>query len=119
MKRLTQLVLLALVMQFTGMAGLCAPTQAPAEHDCCAPESTPVRPQTTMPECCFVTAFHEQGSLGQRQTTSEEGAPDIALVPRTPSAPELTHIRQFAPSTSEHPESPPISPLKQSCLLLI
>jgi hypothetical protein len=121
MRRLAQLVLLALVMQFTGMAGFCAPPQAPAAHDCCTPssEKDQAHPQTTMPECCFVTAFHEQGSLGQRQTTSEDVAPDVQLAPRRPLQPIPAPNAHFDRTILEHPVSPPFDPLKQSCLLLI
>lgn len=121
MKRLTHLVLLALVMQFSGMAGLCVPAQAPAAHDCCTPseQKVPARPQTTVPECCFVTAFHEQGSMGQTASTSQDATPDLQLAQRGPVELTVAQTFRFGREVITHPVSPPLSPLKQSCLLLI
>jgi hypothetical protein len=121
MKRLTHLVLLSLVLQFTGMAGICAPTQTPAAHDCCTPSESkaPVRPQTTVPECCFVTAFHEQGTMGQTASNSQDATPDLQLAQRGSAEPALAQTFRFDREVITHPVSPPLSPLKQSCLLLI
>ena len=121
MKRLAHIVLMALVLQFTGIAGICAPAQTPAAHDCCAPseQKHPVTPQRTVPECCFVTAFHQQGSIGQTQTTSESAAQELLVADLAPVQPAVYQPSAFYRQSITHPVSPPISPLQHSCLLLI
>lgn len=121
MKRLSHVVLMALVMQLTGIAGICAPAQAPAAHDCCTPsgQNRPVSPQTTVPECCFVTAFHQHGSIGQTQSNSETAAQELLVVERAPAQPPVYRPSALFRHGVTHPVSPPVSPLRQSCLLLI
>ena len=121
MKRLGYVVLMALVLQLTGIAGICAPTQTPAAHDCCAPseQNRPVAPQRTVPECCFVTAFHQHGSIGQTQSTSENAAQELLVAERSSAPPPVYRPSALFRHGVTHPVSPPISPLRQSCLLLI
>ncbi len=121
MKRLGYVVLMALVMQLTGVAGLCAPTQTPAEHDCCTPpeQNRPVAPQRTVPECCLVTVFHEQVSTGQTKSTSESAPQEMLVVERAPAQPAVYRPSAIFRQSNTHPVSPPISTLRQSCLLLI
>jgi hypothetical protein len=121
MKRLAHVVLMALVLQFTGIAGICAPTQTPAAHDCCTTpgQSRPVSPPTTVPECCFVTAFHQQGSIGQTQSTSQDAAQELLVAEPAPAQPAVYQPSAFYRQSVTHPVSPPINPLRQSCLLLI
>ncbi len=121
MKRLGHVVLMALVMQLTGIAGLCAPAQTPAAHDCCAPseQSSPVAPKRTVPECCFVTAFHEQVSSGQTRTNSGSAAREMLVAECAPAPPAVYRPSAIYRQRIAHPVSPPISPLRQSCLLLI
>ena len=121
MKRLGHVVLMALVIQLTGMVGLCAPAQAPSEHDCCPPseQSRPVTPQSNVPQCCLVTAFHERKSVGQTQSTSEDATPNVQVAERADLKPALYRPAATWVQRASHPVSPPLSPLKQSCLLLI
>jgi len=121
MKRLGHVVLMALVIQLTGMVGLCAPVQAPAEHDCCTPpeQNRPVTPQRTVPQCCLVTAFHERKSIGQTQSVSEDAAPELQPAGRTSLKPELYRPAATWVQRAGHPVSPPLGPLSQSCILLI
>ena len=121
MRRLSYIVLVALVLQLTGIAGICASTQTPAAHDCCTPseQSRPVSPQTTVPECCFVSAFREHGSIGQTQSTSENAAQELLVAERAPAQPPVYRPSFIHRQLVTHPVSPPISPLRQSCLLLI
>lgn len=121
MKRLGHVVLMALVLQLTGIAGICAPTQTPSAHDCCAPseQNRPVTPQRTLPECCFVTVFHEQVSTGQIKSTSEIAAQELLVGARAPAQPPVYRPSALFRHGVTHPVSPPISPLRQSCLLLI
>jgi hypothetical protein len=121
MKRLGYSILVALVMQLTGIAGLCAPPQTPAEHDCCTPseQDRPVAPQRTVPECCLVTVFHEQVSTGQTKPASESASQEMLVVERAPAQPPVYRLSAIYRQNVSHPVSPPISPLRQTCLLLI
>ena len=119
MKRFGHLVLLALVLQLTGVAGVCAPAQPTAGHDCCTP-SEQRAPAKNTPECCYVSAFREQGSVGQTKSESENLVPDLALAERLPAPSAIAPEHNFLPiGQVTHPVSPPITPLQQTCLLLI
>ena len=121
MGRFGQIGLMVLVLQLTGMAGVCAPTApAKAEHDCCTPAQKKAPARTTSPECCSVALFREHGSLVQTKVTTEHVTKDSPAVEYSP-LPALTSPERY---TSRgwwvaHPVSPPITPLRQTCLLLI
>lgn len=120
-KRLCHAVLIALVMQLTGIAGICAPARTSAEHDCCTPseQNHPRTPQRAVPECCLVTAIQERRSTSQTQSTSEDVTPKLQLTDRVSAQPPVYRPFGIYHQNVTHPVSPPISPLRQSCLLLI
>ena len=121
MKRLCHAVLIALVMQLTGVAGICTPAQASAEHDCCTPseQSHPRTPQRTVPECCLVTAIQERRLTSQTESTSEDATPKLQLTDRVSAQVPPYQPGAIIRQRVNHPVSPPLSPLRQSCLLLI
>ena len=122
MKRLGHVVLMVLVLQLTGVAGLCAPVAPKAEHDCCVPsqEKSPARTTSPVPECCFVSAFREHGSLAQTKATTEHVTQDSPAAEYSP-LPLLTSPARYTAGRwwVAHPVSPPITPLRQTCLLLV
>lgn len=121
MKRLGHVVLVALVIQLTGMLGICAPARASAEHDCCTPseQNHSRTPQRTVPECCLVTAIQERRSTSQTQSTSEDATPKLQLTDRVSAQPPAYQPATIIRQRVNYPVSPPLSPLRQSCLLLI
>ena len=125
MKRSVHIVLVALVLQLSGVLGVCAPltnTASKAEHDCCTPpaQKAPSRETAPIPYCCLVATFHEQGSIGQTKPTSENTTQDLAVAKRTPAPLNFVSRRDASERwLVAHPVSPPVSPLRQTCLLLI
>ena len=118
LKRFTYLLLVVVLTQFLGLKGLCAPASR-ASHDCCPPvqEKSSSSP---LPDCCVATAARDQGGVAQTRAESESVSTDLkgednvlpGLVP-----PALAPRRGLV--AYSHPVSPPISPLLQTCLLLI
>jgi hypothetical protein len=115
-----QIVLMVSVLQLTGMAGVCAPMPLRAGHDCCTPAQEKVPSRTTSPECCFVSAFREHGSLVQTKVTTEHVTKDSPAAEYSP-LPVLTSPVRYTAGRwgGAHAVSPPITPLRQTCLLLI
>jgi hypothetical protein len=120
MRRSAYLLLVALLVQLTGLRALCVPSH-PQSHACC-PMSTKTKTpsSSSLPACCVNSLLNFQGSITETQNagrsseyTAQSGeishpsaAPLVAI-----SAPVRHHV---LPSIF-----PPRSPLSQSCLLLI
>lgn len=115
-----QIVLLVSVLQLAGMAGVCAPAPRGTGHDCCTPAQEKVPSRTTSPECCVVSAFREHGSLVQAKATTEHVTKDSPAAEYSP-LPVLTAPVRYTTGRwwVAHPVSPPITPLLQTCLLLV
>ena len=120
MKRITYLLLVVVLVQVTGAGSLCAPP-AGASHDCCNPTpTTPAPAPASLPDCCLVAVPQEQNFA-----TPQRGADN--LVP-TNLQPEVAVISAIALSLALSPRfsraldgltPPPLSPLRQSCQILI
>ena len=121
MKRMGHIVLLALVIQITGVLGVCSPSQPEAAHDCCAPSETgvPISQPASAPDCCLVSAVREHGSVIPTKSESGNAALELTLAARHIAEPNFQVRFSAKAHIFAHPVSPPISPLKQSCLLLI
>ena len=127
MKRSVHITLVALVLQLTGVVGVCTPltnAASKAAHDCCTPpgQKAPPRATAPIPECCLIATLRERGSIGQIKPTSEKAAADLAMEEHAPASLRFTPRGDAAEGwLVAHPVSPPppVSPLQQSCLLLI
>lgn len=119
-KRLTYVLLSAFLLHLSGLRLLCLPAASP-RHDCCpANQESPSPRAPTVPECCLASTARYQGSIAQTATSNDtlnaplyvESAAVLGLLPKLVSRSPVS-----APFTQPHP--PPLSPLLQTCLLLI
>jgi len=121
-KRFGHLVLVALVLQLTGVVRVCAPDQPMAAHDCCAPpdQKSSAPSASSVPECCFMSAVRERGSLAPAKVASEH-VTQVSQATRQSPLPAIALSERSSAGLwrVSHPVSPPISPLFQTCLLLI
>ncbi len=119
-RRCVCLLLTVFVVQLSGLRTLCVPSHS-SSHPCC-PMSTNTTPpsSSSLPACCVNFLLNYQGSLTETQSAGDSSGYTAQLgemshpsaAPRVAtSAPVRQHM---LPSVS-----PPLSPLSQSCLLLI
>jgi len=119
-RRLACFLVVVVLLQLSGLRAVCVP---PPErpHPCCPIGEKPTLPnRSSLPDCCLISVLNYQGSISEVQSsdryselTAELGRVSLPCpVPLEVSgAPE----RQVSlPSVS-----PPLSPLQQSCLLLV
>ena len=117
-RRSVYLVLAVLLVQLSGLGTLCLPMHS-QPHACCpmGHGKTPVS-SPSLPDCCLNSLLNYQASiterrarLGATQYTAQVATVRVVAVPAAaiPAAP-----RRVLPSIS-----PPLSPLSQSCTLLI
>ena len=120
LKRFTYILLVVVLAQFLGLKGLCAPA-APATHDCCPPgQEMPAPSSSPLPDCCVATAARDQGGVAETRTGNQSVSATIQLTEHTlPRLAPPVHIPRRGWGSFSHPISPPISPLLQTCLLLI
>ena len=120
MRRSVYILLAVFLVQVSGLRVLCAPSRTHTEN--CCPDcgkSSPPR-SASLPECCIGSILYDQGSVTETPNSSDspETAAHFAITPASPLAvwaAIYTPLRQSVlPSVS-----PPLSPLAQSCLLLI
>ena len=118
MKRLTYILLAAVLVQFSGLRVWCTPCVA-AVHDCCAPaKGSPA--QGPAPDCCQISTAIDPSAVAQPKAESKLASGFAQLDERV--APGCVLLPIWTPVYSHalwHPVSPPLSPLLQTCLLLI
>jgi hypothetical protein len=120
MRRGAYLLLVVFQVQLTGLRALCVPSHSQS-HACC-PMSTKTTPpsSSSRPACCLNFLLNYQGSIGETQNAghSSEYTAQLGEISHPSAAPLVASgipVRQRTlPSIS-----PPLSPLSQSCLLLI
>ena len=120
MRRGACLLLVVFLVQLTGLRALCVPSRS-RSHACC-PMSTKTTPpsSSSLPACCLNFLLNYQGSITEAQNAghSSEYAAELGEVSHSSAAPLVATSapvrRHMLPSIS-----PPLSPLSQSCLLLI
>lgn len=120
MKRYSVILFAALVLQLTGLRGICTPPEA-SEHDCCPSEESAPPPSTKLPECCLVTnvRLHDSAARATEKTPTVVDSLDAAASsPTLLPVPREAEGRRWFLAALPAP-SPPISPLLQTCLLLI
>jgi hypothetical protein len=119
-RRGVYLLLTVFLVQLSGLTALCVPSH-PKSHACC-PMSTKTTPlsSSSLPDCCKISILNYQGSVAEIRNTDRpsEYTAQSAVV-SIPSVAPLVALdkpmrQRILPSIS-----PPLSPLSQSCLLLI
>jgi hypothetical protein len=119
-RRAIYLWLVVSLVQLSGLRVLCVPRHGQA-HPCCPmPAKTTLPSSSPLPDCCASCILNCQGSVAEARNTnrpSEYAAQSAAasVGSAVPFVAINTSVRQLvSPSIS-----PPLSPLSQSCLLLI
>lgn len=120
MKRYSAILFAVLVLQLMGLRGICTPPE-PSQHDCCPAEENAPPTSSKLPECCVVTIvrLHDSAARATARTPTvmdslDAAVPSSALLP----VPWEAEGRRWFLAALPAP-SPPISPLLQTCLLLI
>jgi len=120
LKRITYVLLVVVLAQFLGLKGLCSSASQPA-HDCCPPsQERPAESSSPLPDCCVATAAREQGAIAETRTGAVPVGEAVKIEGHT-----LPRLAPPSPSPLRgwvaflQPVSPPLSPLLQTCLLLI
>jgi hypothetical protein len=120
LRRLTYILLGVLLLQFSGLRELCFSRPCPS-HDCCpAPKGKSLPGRSAVPECCLAMALTLQGSVAEvtRGTDHAITLQPIETNRATDLIPPLVERRPER-LTSSGLTLPPLTPLLQTCLLLI
>ena len=120
MRRIAYLLLAVSLVQLSGLTTVCAPCRTQT-HPCCPmPVKTRLPGSSSLPNCCVSYILNCLGSISEagkayaasRYTAQSAQAPvDVAAPLAAIDRPLLKHVSL--------PISPPLTPLSQSCLLLI
>jgi hypothetical protein len=120
MRRGVYFLLVVSLVQLSGLTAVCAPCHRQT-HPCCPmPDKTRLPNSSSLPECCVSYILNCQGSTTEARnihTPSEYTAQSAAALVR--SAAPLVAVNRPVLQHVSLPISPPVSPLSQSCLLLI
>jgi len=120
MRRAVCFLLALSLAQLSGLTTVCVPCRGQT-HPCCPmPDNTRLPNSSSLPDCCLSYILNCQGSIIEARnihTPSEYTAQSAAAHVR--SAVPLVAINRSALQHVSLPISPPLSPLSQSCLLLI
>ena len=120
MRRLTYILLGVMLLQLSGLREVCfSPSRA--RHDCCpAPKGRSLPGRSTVPDCCLAMALTVQGSVAEVTSGTDHS---VIIQPRQTkraTAPLLPRVvRRAEILTTSGLTLPPLTPLLQTCLLLI
>jgi len=121
LKRFAYLLLAVILSQLSGLGMMCAPRTA-SRHSCCTTpeERSPVN-RSSLPDCCLVSLLNYQGSITEVQGPrfDSHSARVIAKTPAVALPPEVSPFNADRRPSLHSSLSPPLSPLLQTCLLLI
>ena len=120
MRRFTYILVGVLLLQFSGVREVCF-ARPSARHDCCpAPKGKSLPGRSALPECCLAMALTLQSSVAEVVSGTNHS---VTFQPI-----ETNRATEFIPPLLERwPERltssgltlPPLTPLLQTCLLLI
>jgi len=120
MRRAVYFLLVVSLVQLSGLTTVCMPCLRQT-HPCCPmPDKTSLPNSSSLPECCVSYILNCQGSITEARdirTPSEYTAQSAAG--QVSSAVPFVATNRSALQHVSLPISPPLSPLSQSCLLLI
>jgi len=120
LKRLTFILLAVMLLQMSGWRELCF-SQSRAGHDCCpAPKGKSIPSPSSFPDCCLSMALTLQASVAEITSSTAHSVTlqPIETKPAIDFVPALVE-RQPERLTSSGLTFPPLTPLHQTCLLLI
>jgi hypothetical protein len=120
LKYLSYILLGVLLLQFSGLREVCFSRPHPS-HDCCpTPKGKSLPGRSAVPECCLAMTLTLGSSVAEvtRGTERSEAILPIETKHAADSIPPLVERRPER-LTSSGLTLPPLTPLLQSCLLLI
>ena len=120
MRQGTYILLAVLLAQLSGLRALCVPGRGQTHACCPMGAKTKLPKSSSLPECCLASLLNYQGSVTETRSpvdkstiTAQSGT--VSVPSKLTPAVTRPRVRQIVlPSVS-----PPLSPLAQSCLLLI
>jgi hypothetical protein len=119
-RRSVYLLLAVFLVQLSGLRALCLPSLRHT-HACCPVSTKRTLPSpSSLPDCCKSAVLNYQGSITETRNIdrpSEYTAQSVAA--SVPSAIPFVAINIPVRQLVLPPIAPPLSPLSQSCLLLI
>lgn len=120
MKRVAFILVMGLLVQWSGVRAWCSPGYAGA-HDCCLPtHERPAHNPSPVPDCCRVSPASDPPLVSQPTAANELARAALEngghVVPGLVLPPAVTPVTRPA---LFQPVSPPLSPLQRTCLLLI
>jgi len=119
MRRVVYLFLAFCLIQLSGLATVCVRCRAQA-HPCCPmPEKTRLPNSSSLPECCLTYILTCQGSITEALDTHSSSAYTAQSAAPVRSVAPFVAVNPSVLQYVSLPTSPPLSPLSQSCLLLI
>jgi len=120
MRRAVYFLLVVSLVQLSGLTAVCVPCQSQT-HPCCPmPDKTSLPNSSSLPDCCVNYVLNCQASITEARDThspSEYTAQSAAA--QVCSVVPFVAINRSVLQHVSLPISPPLSPLSQSCLLLI
>lgn len=120
MRRAVFSLLVVSLLHLCGLTAICLPCHSQT-HPCCPmPDKTRLPNSSSLPDCCVSYILNCQGSITEASKThsASEYTAQSAAAQVGSAAPFVAVNRQVLQYVSL-PISPPLSPLSQSCLLLI
>jgi hypothetical protein len=120
MRRAVHLLLVVTLVQLSGLTTVCVPCRSQT-HPCCPmPDKTRLPNSSSLPDCCVNYILNCQGSITEaRDTHSPSQYTAQSAAAQVRSAVPLVAVSRSVLQQVSLPISPPLSPLSQSCLLLI
>ena len=120
MRRLTYILLGVLLLQFSGLREVCF-ARPSRSHDCCpAPKGKSLPSPSSMPDCCLAMALTLQSSVAEI-TSGTSRSVTLQAIETNPATDRIPPRIERQPErlTSSGLTFPPLTPLLQTCLLLI
>jgi hypothetical protein len=119
MRRAVYLLLVVSLVQLSGLTTVCVRCHAET-HPCCPmPRGTRLPKSPSLPQCCVAYLLNCQGSITEAR---DSHAPSGYTAQSAVQVRSVALFASVSRSVSKHVSStasPPLSPLSQSCLLLI
>jgi hypothetical protein len=120
MRRAVYFLLVVSQVQLSGLTAVCVPCHSQT-HPCCPmPDKTRLPNSSSLPDCCVNHILNCQGSITEaRGTHSPSAYTAQSAVAQVRSVVPFVAVDRSVLQHVSLPISPPLSPLSQSCLLLI
>ncbi len=120
MRRWVYVLVIMFVLQLSGLRTFCVSSRE-TRHPCCPVKTQHSLPnRTSLPDCCLISVLNYQGSI--TEVRSSDLHSELTFELATVSSPSILPVEARRASLwrlALPTVSPPLSPLSQTCLLLI